>query len=173
MSNNTKHYRIIKNTPVGHLLAWAERVGGIEDIDGLVVTQLDFLPAEQREQVFLSDNKPCALLDELEAQLEAYFSGTLRQFDLPLAPAGTEFQQAVWNALETIPYGETWSYKQLAEAVSRPKGYQAVGQANGRNPIVIIIPCHRVIAADGSLGGYGGGLARKKNLLKLEQVGCR
>lgn len=154
---------VIQNTPVGSLLASAEKG---------VITQLDFLEPERVEQVRALSNAPCALLEEIEAQLKAYFTGTLKQFNLPLAPAGTDFQQAVWSALETIPYGGTWSYKQLAETVQRPKGYQAVGQANGRNPISIIIPCHRVIAADGGLGGYGGGLKRKKILLKLEQAEC-
>lgn len=113
------------------------------------------------------------LFVQLQQELERYFAGELTQFNLPLRPHGTVFQQAVWAALETIPYGTTWSYKTLAEAVGRPKGYQAVGQANGKNPIVILIPCHRVIAADGSLGGYGGGLPRKKQLLAVEKCTWR
>ncbi|MEV2276467.1 methylated-DNA--[protein]-cysteine S-methyltransferase [Nocardiopsis sp. NPDC049922] len=101
-------------------------------------------------------------------QLEAYFAGELREFDLPLAPAGTEWQLKVWAALTTIPYGETASYGQLAEELGRPTASRAVGMANGRNPISIIVPCHRVIGADGSLTGYAGGLERKKFLLALE-----
>ncbi len=174
MSNNTKHYRVIKNTPVGHLLACAAKVDGIEGIDGLVVTQLDYLPAEQLEQALAAEFQPASLVfQQLENELTAYFAGQLKKFTVPLAPAGTDFQQAVWAALITIPYGVTWSYKQLAEAVNRPKGYQAVGQANGRNPISIIIPCHRVIATNGSLGGYTGGLSIKQRLLSLEDVSCR
>lgn len=109
------------------------------------------------------------LFVQLQHELERYFAGELTQFSLPLRPQGTPFQQAVWAALEAIPYGATWSCKTLAETVGRPKGYQAVGQANGKNPIVILIPCHRVIAADGRLGGYGGGLPRKKQLLAVEK----
>ena len=102
-------------------------------------------------------------------QLEAYFAGRLRTFDLPLAPAGTPFQQCVWSALREIPFGETRSYGQLAKAIGKPSAMRAVGAANGRNPIAIVVPCHRVIGADGSLTGFGGGIERKKFLLSLEQ----
>jgi methylated-DNA-[protein]-cysteine S-methyltransferase len=101
-------------------------------------------------------------------QLAAYFAGQLTEFDLPLAPAGTQFQRAVWAALQQIPYGETWSYGQLASTIGSPTAVRAVGLANGRNPIAVVIPCHRVIGADGSLTGYGGGLDRKHYLLDLE-----
>ena len=101
-------------------------------------------------------------------QLDAYFAGDLTTFDLPLAPRGSEFQQRVWAALQEIPYGETESYGQLAERIGSPGGARAVGLANGRNPIGIIIPCHRVVGADGSLTGYGGGIERKRQLLDLE-----
>jgi methylated-DNA-[protein]-cysteine S-methyltransferase len=101
-------------------------------------------------------------------QLDAYFAGDLVDFDLDLAPAGTAFQRQVWDVLATIGFGQTWSYGQVAEQVGRPRGSRAVGQANGRNPISIILPCHRVIAADGSLGGYGWGLPRKRWLLDHE-----
>jgi methylated-DNA-[protein]-cysteine S-methyltransferase len=99
-------------------------------------------------------------------QLAAYFAGDLQAFDLPLAPAGTEFQLRVWSALQRIPYGQTWSYGELARHVGSAS--RAVGLANGKNPIALIIPCHRVIGSDGSLTGYGGGLDRKRYLLKLE-----
>lgn len=99
-------------------------------------------------------------------QLAAYFAGDLKLFDLPLAPAGTEFQLRVWSALQTIPYGQTWSYGELARRVGSAS--RAVGLANGKNPIALIIPCHRVIGSDGSLTGYGGGLDRKRYLLDLE-----
>lgn len=108
------------------------------------------------------------LLREARRQLEAYLEGRLRDFDLPLAPRGTPFQLKVWRALTRIPYGETRSYKQIAEAVDCPKGCRAVGMANNRNPISIVIPCHRVIGADGALVGYGGGLPIKECLLRLE-----
>lgn len=101
------------------------------------------------------------LLREAERQLKAYLAGRLRDFDLPLAPRGTPFQQKVWAALTAIPYGETRSYKQVAEAVDCPRGCRAVGMANNRNPIAIVIPCHRVIGADGALVGYGGGPAHQ------------
>lgn len=106
------------------------------------------------------------------AQLDAYFAGELREFDLPLAPQGTPFQLAVWQALQTIPYGRTLTYAQLAQQLGKPKAVRAVGAANGRNPLPIIIPCHRVIGADGSLTGYGGGLPIKEALLSLEQYGA-
>jgi methylated-DNA-[protein]-cysteine S-methyltransferase len=101
-------------------------------------------------------------------QIEEYFSGERTCFDLPLAASGTQFQRAVWQALGTIPFGETWSYSQIAVAVGAPKAVRAVGAANGANPISIVVPCHRVIGADGSLTGYAGGLARKRALLELE-----
>lgn len=108
------------------------------------------------------------LLREARRQLEAYLAGRLRDFDLPLAPRGTPFQLKVWRALTRIPYGETRSYKQIAEAVDCPRSCRAVGMANNRNPISIVIPCHRVIGADGTLVGYGGGLPIKECLLRLE-----
>jgi methylated-DNA-[protein]-cysteine S-methyltransferase len=101
-------------------------------------------------------------------QLRAYFAGELREFDLPLAPPGTPFQREVWDALRTVPYGRTVSYSELAAAVGRPGAARAVGAANGRNPIAIVIPCHRVIGAAGALTGYGGGIERKRRLLDLE-----
>ena len=101
-------------------------------------------------------------------QLRDYFAGRLTAFDLPLAPAGTQFQRRVWAALQAIPYGQTWSYGQLAREVGNASASRAVGLANGRNPIAVVIPCHRVIGSDGSLTGYGGGLDRKRYLLGLE-----
>lgn len=101
-------------------------------------------------------------------QLAAYFAGQLRSFDLPLAPAGTDFQRRVWSALRAIPYGTTWSYGELARHVGSATASRAVGLANGKNPIALVIPCHRVIGSDGSLTGYGGGLDRKRFLLELE-----
>jgi methylated-DNA-[protein]-cysteine S-methyltransferase len=106
--------------------------------------------------------------EEVVAQLEAYFAGTLTGFDVPLALAGTDFQRRVWAALREIPYGETISYGELARRVGSPGAARAVGLANGRNPVGIIVPCHRVIGADGSLTGYGGGLPRKVWLLEHE-----
>jgi methylated-DNA-[protein]-cysteine S-methyltransferase len=106
---------------------------------------------------------------EATRQLGAYFEGALTRFDLPLRPEGTPFQREVWEALRDIPYGATASYGEIARQVGRPGAARAVGWANGHNPISIIVPCHRVIGADGSLTGYGGGLERKERLLRLER----
>lgn len=110
------------------------------------------------------------LLDAAEAQLREYFAGARRTFDLPLAPHGTTFQQRVWTASRTIPYGETRTYGELAAAIDSPNASRAVGMANHRNPIPIIIPCHRVIGANGTLTGYAGGLEIKRRLLALEGI---
>ena len=111
-----------------------------------------------------------ALLDAAEAQLREYFAGTRRTFDLPLAPRGTAFQQRVWAALRAIPYGETCTYGELAAAIGSPSASRAVGMANHHNPIPIVIPCHRVIGANGTLTGYAGGLEIKRKLLALEGI---
>lgn len=108
------------------------------------------------------------LLRQTQAQLDAYFAGRLQVFDLPLAPHGTAFQRQVWQALAQIPFGQTWSYVQLARRVGRPTASRAVGAANGRNPLPIVLPCHRVIGANGALTGFGGGLPTKAFLLTLE-----
>ena len=118
----------------------------------------------------LTDDLPqVRILAQAVTELEQYFAGERREFDVALAPIGSPFQIAVWQQLRGIPYGETRSYKEIAAAISQPKAVRAVGSANGRNPLCIIIPCHRVIAADGSLGGYSGGLDLKSRLLDLEQ----
>lgn len=108
------------------------------------------------------------VLLETKKQLQEYFDGTRQNFDLPLSPQGTPFQSQVWQALLKIPYGETRSYQQIASMVGNPKACRAVGSANGKNPIMILIPCHRVITAGGKIGGYAGGLPMKKALLELE-----
>lgn len=107
-------------------------------------------------------------LRKATVQLDEYFRGVRREFDLDLKPTGTAFQLAVLNALATIPYGETRSYGEIASQIGRPKAVRAVGAANGRNPLPIVIPCHRVIGADGSLTGFGGGIETKRYLLELE-----
>lgn len=109
------------------------------------------------------------ILDRAQRQLEEYFAGTRREFDLPLRPEGTPFQLADWKALEGIPYGETVSYGDIARAIGKPKACRAVGMANHANPISIIVPCHRVVGSNGKLTGYGGGLAAKQWLLEHEQ----
>jgi methylated-DNA-[protein]-cysteine S-methyltransferase len=108
-------------------------------------------------------------LEAAAEQLAAYFAGERRAFDLPLDLLGTPFQRAVWSTLLRIPYGDTWSYGQVAAAVGRPRAARAVGQATGANPLAIVVPCHRVVGHDGSLTGYGSGLHRKQTLLELEQ----
>ena len=108
-------------------------------------------------------------LPDATLQLEEYFAGKRQAFDLPLAPSGTEFQRRVWAALAEIPYGETRSYGQIATAIGRPGASRAVGMANGRNPVSIVVPCHRVVGASGSLTGYAGGPERKQFLLDLER----
>lgn len=113
------------------------------------------------------------LFEEARRQLEEYFAGTRQNFDLSLDPGGTDFQRRVWRALTKIPYGKAISYGELARWADCPKGFRAVGQANGKNPLPIIIPCHRVIGADGSLGGYSEGLDRKRFLLDLEGIQYR
>lgn len=108
------------------------------------------------------------VFEETHRQLDEYFSGERTEFDLPLDPAGTPFQLVVWEALREIPYGEVRSYGEIAAEIGRPGAARAVGLANGRNPISVIVPCHRVIGATGALTGYGGGLERKQYLLQLE-----
>lgn len=110
------------------------------------------------------------LLAAATAQFREYFAGQRRRFDLPLDPQGTDFQRKVWKALEAIPYGETRNYREVAEAVGTPRAVRAVGAANGRNPLPIVVPCHRVIGADGKLVGYAGGLPVKRILLDLESA---
>lgn len=140
------------DSPCGMLTVWA---------DGNALVRLAFTGTEPNEP-------ETPLLRKARAQLGEYFSGKRRVFDLPLAPAGTPFQQDVWRALRTIPYGQTWSYAWLAEQAGHAGAYRAAGTANGKNPLSILIPCHRVIHGDGTLGGYTSGLEIKRILLKLE-----
>lgn len=112
---------------------------------------------------------PTALLEEAARQLREYFAGQRREFDLPLRLRGTAFQMQVWQVLQAIPYGEVRTYGEIARAIGKPKACRAVGMANHNNPISIIVPCHRVVGAGGSLTGYGGGLENKRFLLELEK----
>lgn len=132
--------------------------------DGDAVTALAF--GEKKDPAELRRTE---LTDLAAAQLSEYLAGKRRLFSVPLAPEGTPFQKRVWNALLAVPYGETRSYGQIAEQIGSPGAARAVGMANNRNPIAILIPCHRVVGADGSLVGYGGGLALKRRLLALER----
>ena len=141
-------------SPVGDILLQADEEGRLTGL---------FL----RHDVAAADDGP---FDAARQQLDAYFAGELEDFDLPLAPHGTPFQLRVWDELTRIPYAETISYKELALRLGDRKLVRAVGLANGRNPLSIIVPCHRVIGADGTLVGYGGGLERKRWLLDHEAV---
>ena len=137
--------------------------------DGSTLTNLRMV-----EQTYEPDRADWLLDDrafpDAVEQLDAYFAGELQEFDLPLQLSGTEFQRRVWNALRTIPYGETRTYGEIAEQIGSPTAFRAVGLANGHNPIAVIVPCHRVIGANGSLTGFGGGLERKSALLELERT---
>ncbi|MBD5401319.1 methylated-DNA--[protein]-cysteine S-methyltransferase [bacterium] len=121
----------------------------------------------QRDEVYMR-HIGSSLLDEACRQLDEYFQGKRRQFDLPIGGEGTPFQQRVWNELQKIPYGETRSYEDIAAAVGNPKAQRAVGQANNRNPIMIMVPCHRVIHKNGDISGYACGIEAKRYLLELE-----
>jgi len=133
--------------------------------DGSAITGI-----KTEDNIKPNGSKEASTLTDITAmQLKEYFAGKRKKFDVPLNPQGTEFQRSVWKALQDIPYGKTRSYKQIAKAVGNPKACRAVGMANNKNPIWIIIPCHRVIGTDGSLTGYGGGIEMKKRLLKLEK----
>ena len=145
------------------------RLGLVAADTGLV--ELRFLGAEETSPPLEAGGpESAAILRQTERQLADYFSRRARVFDVPLAPVGSEFQKAVWRALGAVPYGVTISYRELARRVGKAGAVRAVGAANGANPVAIIIPCHRVIGADGSLVGYGGGLERKRKLLALEGV---
>ncbi len=137
---------------------------------GVGCTLTHLLMAEQSHAPDRSDWEPAApdAFADIVEQLDAYFVGTLTEFDVDMQSDGTEFQRRVWAALQTIPYGETRSYGQIAEQIGSPAASRAVGLANGRNPISIIVPCHRVIGSSGGLTGYGGGIERKRILLELE-----
>jgi methylated-DNA-[protein]-cysteine S-methyltransferase len=151
-------YYTIVPSPIGDLLLTSDG----ESLTGLQMdTDGGFTPAPEWER----DDAPFAVARQ---QLAEYFAGERTAFDLPLELDGTPFQKQVWTVLSRIPYGETISYLELARRVGNPNASRAVGSANGKNPVAVIIPCHRVIAADGGLGGFGGGLDRKRWLLDHE-----
>jgi len=137
----------------------------IIESDGKAITGI-----KTESNVKSTGKKEASTLTDIAAmQLREYFAGKRKKFDVPIDPQGTEFQRSVWKALQAIPYGKTRSYKQIAQAIGNPKACRAVGMANNKNPIWIIIPCHRVIGADGELVGYGGGIEMKKRLLSIEK----
>jgi len=158
MAPTTVLYDVVQ-TPIDRLVVAS---------DGSAIAGVWMANAEPDEPRWADRCGTDSLLDEARRQLVAYFAGQLRAFELPLAPNGTEFQRRVWAELTKIPFGATISYAQLARRVSNEAAVRAVGAANGRNPIPIIVPCHRVIGSDGSLTGFGGGLHRKQWLLRHE-----
>ena len=135
------------------------------------VKEIQVLSRQQALEIRQNKSMPSSLQREVDKQMGEYFEGKRKAFDLPLRPEGTDFQKKVWNALLEIPFGETRSYQDIANAVGSPKACRAVGMANHQNPIIIVIPCHRVIGKNGKLVGYGGGLSMKEKLLLLEK-GC-
>jgi methylated-DNA-[protein]-cysteine S-methyltransferase len=154
----------IVDSPLGPLTL-VTRAGGLA---GVYMTQQRHLPPEDTfgPRVAVTD---VPLLTRTADQLAAYFAGDLRDFDLDMSTSGTPFQRRVWTALRDIPYGETVTYGELAAAVGQPTASRAVGLANGRNPLSIVVPCHRVVGANGSMTGYGGGIERKRWLLDFER----
>jgi O-6-methylguanine DNA methyltransferase len=156
-------------SPVGPLIAIAtsSALCGLSFSDGDALQERLQELRRRHEPTLLPGSS--ALLDDLRSQLQEYFQGHRRDFTLPLSAAGTAFQERVWAALCEIPYGDTWSYLDLAIRIGDAQATRAVGYANGANPLAIVIPCHRVINAGGGEGGYGGGLWRKRILLDLER----
>ena len=152
------------DSPLGRILL----TGDAAAVDGLyfVGQKYEAVPGND-----WTEDRNCALFAQVQVQLAEYFAGERAQFELPLAFEGTRFQQSVWRALGTIPCGTTVTYGGLAESLGAPRSVRAAAAAVGRNPISIVVPCHRVIGADGSLTGFGGGLDRKRFLLRLEQGG--
>lgn len=152
-------YQMELPTPVGFLRVRATNTA---------ITEITFY-----DQALKADEvAPNSLTELALTQLKEYLDKKRQQFDLPLAPQGTDFQQRVWQQLQTLEYGETVSYQTIAKALNKPTASRAVGAANGKNPIGVVIPCHRVIGANGSLTGYAGGLDRKQFLLALESHAC-
>lgn len=161
------------DTPLGPMIA-------IADDQRLYLLEFTDRRGLEREVERLREKMKAAIvpghtqiMDSIKRELAAYFSGTLTKFDTPVFYLGTDFQKTVWNTLKTIPYGETWSYAEMAKCLGNSKAFRAVARANGTNQLAIIIPCHRVIGADGTLTGYAGGLARKKWLLEHERSNRR
>jgi len=157
--------RLVLRTPVGPFLLEG-------DAEGLTGVGLPGDPETERAAFGAPTARPSgaagAVLAMAASQLEEYLSGARTAFTLPLCPRGTPFQLSVWHALADIPYGQTVTYGELARRVGRPGAARAVGQANGANPLPVVLPCHRVVASGGRLGGYGGGVALKRRLLELE-----
>ena len=149
-------YRFYQHPKLGWL-----KIEGTQD----AITGINFL-----DEAPTQPENSSAVVDEAVKQLEEYFNGQRKSFELPLAFTGTDFQKSVWEILQTVPFGATSTYGQIAHQLNNPKSVRAVGQANGKNPISIVVPCHRIVGSNGKLTGYGGGLWRKKWLLAHEQT---
>ncbi len=156
-------YYDLHDSPTGELLLMSDG----NALTDLHMTAGKYVPAARADWV---RDKALPLFMQTKRELDAYFQGKLRAFTMPLAPRGTDFQKRAWIALTKIPYGETRTYGQQAQIVGQPSAVRAIGAANGKNPIGIIVPCHRVIGANGTLTGYAGGLHNKEFLLKLEGI---
>ena len=153
-------YHTFISSPLGNILLTADDHG---------LTGISFQNGTEAKKPPRGSVESPTTFEEAERQIGAYFRGALKRFNLPLSPSGTPFQRSVWNALIDIPYGETISYGELAKRIGKPTACRAVGAANGRNPLPIVVPCHRVIGSDGRLTGYNGGIYLKEYLLKLEK----
>lgn len=158
----TTYYQLY-DSPTGELLLLSNGVA----LTALHMTAGKYVPTTSSDWV---GDERLPIFAQTKRELDAYFLGKLRAFTMPLAPLGTDFQKRAWIALTKIPYGETRSYGQQAHSIGSPAAVRAIGSANGKNPIGIIVPCHRVIGANGSLTGYAGGLHNKEFLLKLEGI---
>ena len=155
-----RRYDIVP-APIGKLLLIA---------DAHTLLELRFAGSWETRDIAPDWQRGGEVLNDARIQLDEYFAGNRREFELPLAPEGTEFQHRVWHTLRAIPFGATISYLELARRLGDPAAVRAVGAANGRNPIPVIIPCHRVIGSDGSMIGFGGGIELKKRLLQMERM---
>jgi len=157
------------DTPLGTMITIADEnfLYLLEFVDGRgIEKEIERLQKRMQSKIIFGITAP---IHSIESELNAYFAGTLTAFNTPFVLLGTDFQQSVWHALTTIPYGHTKSYAAQAEVISKPSACRAVANANGANQLAIIIPCHRIIASDGKLGGYGGGITRKQWLLTHER----
>jgi methylated-DNA-[protein]-cysteine S-methyltransferase len=162
-----KYYTDTFESPCGPLICVVDEAGAVVRIEFVRGREAQRI-TEKMKAAGIEIVEDAGRTAEARRQLAEYFAGERREFDLVLAPAGTPFERSVWDELKKIPFGETRSYGQIARALGRPDAARAVGRANGANPIPIVVPCHRVIGADGSLTGFGGGLDVKSRLLELE-----
>lgn len=160
-------YTVI-DSPIGDLTLVAD--DSTDALRALYMVEHRHAPAAETYGARVTGDEELRIFGAVVTQLAEYFAQTRRAFDLPTAPVGTPFQLAVWQQLREIPYGETWTYGDIAARLGNPKAVRAVGLANGRNPLSIVVPCHRVIGASGALTGFGGGIERKEFLLGLENA---